>query len=96
MTAGGLLLAPNVAWAGDVTILSCQLDGTTWDVVACDSTDVAACDGTPESPHAAGDPCVDALDALIDNEAYTSGKRTRFSANGDGDEISYTLSKGDD
>ncbi len=97
LAAGGLLLAPNVAWAqAAVTILACNEEANNFDVEACESTDVAICTaGT--GVFAANASCSAALNALLTTHLYGGRKAYQFSpvAGVNNDLIIYTLTKGD-
>ena len=109
MAAGGLLLAPNAAWAVEITVLSCVLDTDKWDVQACETTettDIADCDADPPTGvYAPGASCAIALDTLLEEageggEEYGGRKAYQFSPVGGPDasddlRIIYTLMKGD-
>ncbi len=93
LAAGGLLLAPNVAWAGDVTILKCNQVSGDFDVKACESTNVADCTSL-SNLYADGASCADALDDLFSNQGY-GGRKSNFTPVGDDAAIIYTLVQGD-
>ena len=106
LAAGGLLLAPNTAWAVEITVLSCVLDTDKWDVEACEtteSTDIPDCFAAPPiNVYEPGASCAAALDNLLETvaaggEGYGGRKAYQFSpvSGVSSDSIVYTLMKGD-